>query len=53
VSQGARPELEHAMLFFRYFRRNGPLCFHFCQFQDLPTLLSTMRLTDNVDMPRM
>ena len=45
----AWPEFEHPMLFFR---RNGPLGFHCCQFRDILMLFSTLatRLTDNVGM---
>ena len=47
--RGARPELEHAVLFFR---RDGPLGFHCCQLRDHPDLCLArphVRLTENVD----
>jgi len=52
VSQGARPEFEHAMLFFR---GSGPLGLHWCQLRDILMLFSTLarRLPDDVDMARM
>jgi hypothetical protein len=52
MDQGARPELEHAVLFLR---RNGLLGFHCCQFRDILILFSTpaARLTENVGMARM
>jgi hypothetical protein len=50
VSRGARPEFEHAMLFFRL---DGPLDFHWCQLRDILMLFSTLvgRLTENVMAP--
>jgi hypothetical protein len=39
VSQGARPEFKHAMLFFRC---NGSLGFHCCQSRDMLILFSTL-----------
>jgi hypothetical protein len=52
VSHGARPELEHAMLFFRC---NGPLGFQWYQSRDILILFSTLAtpLTENVGMARM
>jgi hypothetical protein len=52
LKRGARPEFEHAVLFFR---RNGPLGFHCCQLRDILILFSTLatRLTENVGMARM
>src|SRR5258707_8893854 len=52
LRQGARPELEHAVLFFRC---NGPLGFHCWQFREILTLFSMAhaRLAENVDMGRM
>jgi hypothetical protein len=52
VSHGARPELDHAMLFFRC---NGPLGFHWYQSRDILILFSTLAtpLTENVGMARM
>jgi hypothetical protein len=40
--RSARPELEHAMLFFRHFRGNGPLGLHGCQLRDILMLSSTL-----------
>ena len=52
MRQRARPEFEHAMLFFR---RNRLLDFHCCQLRYIVVLFSTlaMRLTENVDMAGM
>jgi hypothetical protein len=52
VNQGAWPEFEHTVLFFR---RNGPLGFHWSQLRNILILFSTLatRLTENVDMARM
>jgi hypothetical protein len=55
VSQRSRPELEHAMLAVRGFRRNGPLGIHCCQLRDNLTMFSTQAapLTENVGMAGM
>jgi len=52
VSQGARPEFEHAMLFLRGSRPQG---LHWRQLRDILILFSTLarRLPDDVDMARM
>jgi hypothetical protein len=52
MSQGARPEFEHAMLICR---RCGLLGLHCCQLRDILISLSTLatRLTYKVDMARM
>src|SRR3984893_3344314 len=55
VNQGARPKLEHAMLFFRYVRRNRPLGLHGYQLRDILMSFSTpaTRLTENLGMARL
>jgi hypothetical protein len=52
MGRGARPELEHPMLFLRH---NGPLGIHWHQLRDILVLFSTpaTRLAGNVGMARM